>query len=280
MAINLDLIGSDIDPITYTYSWRDVVVYALGAGAKVNELDFLYEGEGPKVLPTFAVVPAFKALAQTAARLKTDLLMVVHGEQTIKLHRPIPAKGTLVTTGKVANIYDKGTGALVILETTTHEKDGGTPVFDNTFSIFVRGQGGFGGDRGPKTSPSAIPAGEKPTWEFSERTSNEQHLLFRLNGDTNPIHASPRIAKMAGFERPILHGLCTYGHAGRAILHNACGGDPSKLKLFSARFTGNVLPGDTLITRGWKVAPNKHLIRVETQNGTTVIDNSVAEIVE
>ncbi|MGE0869244.1 MAG: MaoC/PaaZ C-terminal domain-containing protein [Kofleriaceae bacterium] len=278
MAINLSLIGTDIGEITHTYNWKDVVIYALGVGAKVNELDFLYEGEGPKVLPTFAVVPAFKALALTAARLKTDLLMVVHGEQTIKLHRPIPPKGTLITTGKVANIYDKGSGALVILETTTHDKEGGPPIFDNTFSIFVRGQGGFGGDRGPKTPASAIPAGEKPTWEFTERTSNEQHLLFRLNGDTNPIHVSPKIAKMAGFERPILHGLCTYGHAGRAVLHNACGGDPSKLRSFGARFTGNVLPGDTLTTRGWKVAPNKHLIRVETQNGTTVIDNCVAEV--
>jgi acyl dehydratase len=271
------VVGTQIAELAHTYTWRDVVIYALGVGAKADELDFLYEAEGPKVLPTFAAVGSFKLLASAAAKLKTDLLRVVHGEQTIRLHRPIPPSGTLVTTGTITAIHDKGSGALVVVEGKALDPQTGAHVFDTVFSIFVRGAGGFGGTRGPKSAPPSIPDAPA-TFEMVERTSNEQHLLYRLNGDVNPIHVSPKLAKVAGFDRPILHGLCTYGHAGRAIVKHACGGDPSRLRSFTARFTGVVFPGDTLTTRGWRIDDTHYLIRVVTQTGATVIDHSIAEI--
>ena len=277
MTIDMSLVGKELAELAHSYTWRDVVIYALGAGAKADELAFLYEAEGPKVLPTFATVPAFRVLAATAGRLGVDLLRVVHGEQTIRLHRPIPPAGTLVTSGRVAAIHDKGTGALVVVEGKTCDRERGDHLFDTVFSIFVRGAGGFGGERGPKARAAPTLDGP-PAFEHVQQTSPEQHLLFRLNGDVNPIHASPKLARAAGFQRPILHGLCTYGHAGRAIVQHACGGDAAKLRSFSARFTGIVYPGDTLTTRGWQVAPGEYWIRVSTQNGETVIDNSVAQI--
>lgn len=276
MAINLDLIGRTFDDLVHDYTWRDVVIYALGVGAKADELDYLFEMEGPKVLPTFGVVPSFKALAVAAMKLGVDLMQVVHGEQKLVLHKPIPPNGKLTTTGAVTNIYDKGSGALAVVEAQTVDA-GGERVFDNVFSIFVRGAGGFGGERGPAAIAADPPEGG-PTFEVAEKTSEEQALLYRLNGDVNPLHAAPKIARMVGFDRPILHGLCTYGYAGRAILKQACSGDPTRFKSFAARFSGVVYPGDTLITRGWRVAPNKYVIRVETDKGTTVLKNSVAEI--
>ena len=276
MAIDLSLVGADIAEVSHTYSWRDVVIYALGVGAKARELDLLYEGNGgPRVLPTFAAVASFGVLARTASRLGVDLLQVVHGEQTITVHRPIPPKATLVTTGKVTGIYDKGSGALVVVEGTTSDRS--ERLFDTVFSIFVRGAGGFGGSRGPAPLAPA-PVADAPAFEHVEQTSPEQHLLYRLNGDVNPIHASPEMARVAGFERPILHGLCTYGHAARAIIQRTCGGDPTRLRSLSARFTGIVFPGDTLTTRGWRLAPDRYAVSVVTQRGTTVIDNSVATV--
>ena len=132
--------------------------------------------------------------------------------------------------------------------------------------------------RGPKPLDAAPPADHPPTFELVAKTSPEQHLLFRLNGDVNPIHASPGLAKLAGFDRPILHGLCTYGHAGRAIVHRACGGDPTKLRSFQARFTGVVFPGDTLVTEGWDDA-GRWVLRTSTkERGEPVLTNAVAEL--
>jgi acyl dehydratase len=151
-------------------------------------------------------------------------------------------------------------------------------VFDNTFSIFVRGEGGFGGERGPEAAKVEPPAGKAPDFEVVEQTAREQALLYRLSGDVNPLHADPNMAKFGGFDRPILHGLCTYGFAGRAVLKGACGGDVGKLKSFFARFAGVVFPGDTLTTRGWNVGDGKWIVTVATQEGKQVLSNAVAEI--
>jgi acyl dehydratase len=290
MAIKLDLVGKKSDPIPFSYNWKDVVLYALGVGAKLgeasgtsrgaDELDFLYEGRGPKVLPTFAVVPSFTSMIAVAGNLGANPMMILHGEQKIILHRAIPPGGKLATVSEVKGIYDKGKGALVVVEAkTTDEKN--EPVFDNIFSIFVRGEGGFGGERGPE-AVKADPPGTAPDFEVAEATTREQALLYRLSGDFNPLHADPNMAKFGGFDRPILHGLCTYGYAGRAILRGACGGDPAKLRSFAARFAGVVFPGDTLTTRGWKI-PNttdggKYIVTVTTQEGKVVLSNAIAEI--
>jgi acyl dehydratase len=277
MALNMDLVGTPLQAIEHDYTWRDAVLYALGVGATADELDFLYEGRGPKVLPTFAVVPAFRALLAACTELRAPLAKILHGEQTIRLHRPIPPSGTLKTVAEVSGVYDKGKGALAVITLRTTDADG-TPLFDNVSSIFVRGEGGFGGDRGPGALEAAPPEGAAPSFSDTERTRPEQAALYRLSGDLNPLHIDPDLAGKAGFERPILHGLCTYGFAGRAIVRGACGGDPARLRSFAGRFSGVVLPGDELTTTGWDLGDGRYAIRVTTQDGTTVLSNSLAEI--
>ncbi len=277
MAIKLDLVGKKSTPMKHKYGWKDTVLYALGVGAKESELDFLFEMNGPKVLPTFAVVPSFTSLIQVSSDLGANPMMILHGEQKIILHRPIPPNGEFTTVAEVKGIYDKGKGASVLVEAKTFDEKN-EPVFDNWFTIFVRGEGGFGGDRGPEALKADPPAGRAPDFSMSETTAREQALLYRLSGDFNPLHASPQFAKMGGFDRPILHGLCTYGHAGRAVLKHACGGDPKRLKSFAARFAGVVFPGDTLTTEGWQVEPGKWVVQVKQQDGKTVLSNSVAEV--
>ncbi|MEZ4368553.1 MAG: MaoC/PaaZ C-terminal domain-containing protein [Kofleriaceae bacterium] len=278
MTLNLALVGTSTDPITTTYTWRDTVLYALGVGARLpDELSYVNELDGPKVLPTFAVVPSFTAMFKVASQLGANMAMVVHGEQTIRLHRAIPPSGTLSTVATVNGIYDKGKGALAVVEARTVDADG-VALFDNVFSIFVRGAGGFGGERGPEAAPWAVAEGRAPDFAVTERTSAEQAALYRLSGDLNPLHISPSFAKAVGFERPILHGLCTYGFAGRALLASACGGDPLRLRSMSARFSAPVLPGDTLTTEGWRDGDGRYLVRVKNQDDKAVLTGGVAEI--
>lgn len=276
MALKLDVVGLKSAPIHHRYDWRDTVLYALGVGAKLDELDFLFEMNGPRVLPTFAVVPSFPAMTVAAAAVGANPAMVVHGEQKIVLHRPIPPAGAFTTLAEVTGIYDKGKGAVVAVDTQTVDEKS-EPIFASSFSIFVRGAGGFGGERGPETIKADPPGDRAPDFTMTERTLPEQALLYRLSGDRNPLHASPQFASLAGFDRPILHGLCTYGFAGRAVLRHACGGDPARMKSFAARFAGIVFPGDTLTTEGWQVAPGTWTLRTRTQDDRVVLANATAE---
>ena len=276
MGLNLALVGQKTEPTRHAYTWKDCVIYALGVGAKIDELDFLSEAAGPKVLPTFAVVPSFAAMGSIVGRLGANPMMIVHGEQTIRLHRAIPANGTFVTVAEVTGIYDKGKGALAVVEAKTADERG-EPVFDNVFSIFVRGAGGFGGERGPEVVPVEPPAGAAPDFSITEATAPEQAALYRLSGDLNPLHINPQMAKMVGFDRPILHGLCTYGFAGRAVVRAACGGDAGRLRSFAARFSAPVIPGDTLTTQGWKLADGRYAVKVNVGD-KTVLSNGVVEV--
>jgi acyl dehydratase len=285
LVMDLSIVGREMPAAEHAYDWKDCVLYALGVGAKIDELDVLAEARGPRVLPTFAVVPSFASMGQIVGKLGGNPAMIVHGEQAIRLHRPIPPRGRFSTTATVTGIYDKGKGALaVVLARTTDEK--GEPVFDNTFSIFFRGAGNFdpsraagrgagGGDRGPEVATVAIPE-RAPDVSITERTTPEQAALYRLSGDYNPLHVLPEVAKAVGFDRPILHGLCTYGYAGRAIVNGACGGDVSKVKSFSARFSAPVFPGDELTTEAWNV-DGRWAVRVQS-GGKTVLSHGVAEI--
>ena len=281
MAINLELVGKQSDPEIYEYDWRQCVLYALGVGAgnaEVDELPFLFEGAegGLAVLPTFAVIPSFRALISVTMNLNVNPMAILHGEQKIVLHRPIPESGTMSTTSEVTGIYDKTKGALAVVEART--TIAGEPVFDNVFSIFVKGEGGFGGDRGPAPVQADPPEDRAPDFRVEYPTLPQQALLYRLSGDTNPIHAAPQFAAMAGFEKPILHGLCTFGHVGRAILHSACDGDPARLRSFAARFASVVYPGDTIITEGWKQDDGTCIVRAGTQRGNVVLSNALVEI--
>lgn len=277
MALNLDIIGKRTDPVSVTYDQDRVILYALGIGAGVEELDFVYE-KNLKVFPTFAVIPGLPALVPMMANAGLNLPAVLHGEQKIVLHSPIPTSGTIHTSGVCTSIYDKGDkGATINIEAESKDSNG-QRLFENHIVIVDRSAGNFGGDRGPKVEKLDPPEGKEPDFHVEYVTSPDQAALYRLSGDKNPLHIDPEFAKLGGLKRPILHGLCTFGFAGRAILHSVCGSDPACLKSFAARFTGVVYPGDTLITEGWQLDGGTYIIQTRTQEGRVVLGNAKAEV--
>jgi len=277
MALNPDCVGHETAELVHSYDENGVILYALGCGAKREELDLLYEGLGPKVLPTYAVVPTFQVVGALLNVVDGNLLGVVHGAQGIRLHKPFTPRAELKTVGKVAAIYDLKRMAQAIFTSETRDADGDL-VCETEWSILYRFDGGFDGERPPK-SPKARPPEREPDFVVEEATSPEQALLYRLNGDRNPLHADPAIGKQAGFDGPILHGLCTYGYMGRAILHQACGGDPNRFRGFNAQFRKPVFPGETIITEGW-VEDGKVIVRASTKERPEeyVVANSWADI--
>lgn len=264
-GLDLSVVGKPLDPQPFTYTWKDTVLYALGVGAKKDELDFLYEGRGPKVLPSFAVVPMFKPMLDGVIATGGDLAMVVHGKQRVQVHAEIPAAATLTTTGRVRGIYDMRKFAIVVVDCEIKDA-GGKAIAETSSQIVIRNAGGFGGELPPKDEKVAeIPKGQAPDFRVEEKTTAEQALLYRLSGDVNPLHADPEFAAKVGFEQgPILHGLCTYGYMVRHVVKAACGGDPSKLTGFETKFAKPVWPGETLVTEGWNVAPGKIALQVKS----------------
>ncbi|MEW5946593.1 MAG: MaoC/PaaZ C-terminal domain-containing protein [bacterium] len=276
-------LSAEIKPLEFSYSEKDVVLYALGVGAGVpptekETLMFTYEN-GLKALPTYGVVPPFKSLMSVMGvpGLKFNPMMLLHGEQYLEIRKhPIPVKGTLTSKPKIAAIYDKGKGALVLLDAvTTNEK--GEEVFFNTFSLFLRGEGGFGGESGPK--PGNIPPERPPDKVVEMKTLPQQALLYRLSGDLNPLHADPGFAAMGGFDKPILHGLCTFGHVGRAVLAEFCGNDPAKFKSIRVRFSSHVFPGETIVTEMWNEGGDTVILKAKTaERGLDVITNAAVNL--
>lgn len=272
MALDLTLVDKPSEPSKFSYTWKDTVLYALGVGAKKDELDFLYEGKGPKVLPSFAVVPTFDPMFQLVAKTGGDLAMVVHGSQRVRLHAELPSAATLATTAKIRGIYDLRKFAFVIIDTETKDESGKL-LFETTSSIVFRGEGGFGGTTPPREEKVAeIPKDKPADFRVEETTSPEQALLYRLSGDMNPLHADPEFAAKVGFTQgPILHGLCTFGHMVRHAAKGALGGDATKLTGFEAKFSKPVWPGDTLVTEGWRIAPGKLALSVSVKERNEVV---------
>ena len=262
-----------------TFSWDPdrVILYHLGIGAgnpptDPNELAYTYE-KNLKVLPSFGVIPAFGSLAGLGSipGLQFNPALLLHGEQDLEIRAPIPTSATTETTGKVANIYDKGRAALVVLETETRDGNGNL-LFVNRFSLFLRGEGGFGGERGPEAGNH--PPQREPDLVAESPTLPQQALLYRLSGDKNPLHADPEFAKMAGFDRPILHGLCSYGVVCKAVVDKALGGDTSKVARYQARFSGVVFPGETIVTSMWREGDQIIIDAKTKERGSPVISNA------
>jgi acyl dehydratase len=249
--IDLSVIGKKTEPRVFEYTWKDVVLYALGVGATAEELSFVYENAsgGLKVLPSFCVVPAIRAFPNFGEDIEWSRML--HGEHTIRLSHPIPPQGKLIQTGVITDIFDKGKGAVFHAKISGETEDG-KHLYDAHWAIFYVGAGGFGGDPGPKAEKIVPPEGTEPDFSISEKVAENQAAIYRLSGDLNPLHLDSEAAKRGGFDQPILHGLCTYGFATRAIVNELLGGDVARLKKFSARFSDVVYPGDTLTTRGWK----------------------------
>ncbi len=278
MAIDPSVVGKELPPQTFEYNERDLMLYALGVGCTTDELPFIYE-KNLKVLPTFAVIPAFPVMAGVGKHVDINPTMVLHGEQRIDLRAPIPTKGKLTTGARISAVYDKGSGAVIVIDSETKD-DSGTLLFANMSSIFVRGAGGFGGERGPSASSKNIPPEKRPDHVVEYKTLQTQAAIYRLSGDRNPLHIDPDFAKLAGFDTPILHGLCTFGHVGRAILHACCGGDPARFKSFEVRFSGVVYPGETIVTEIWRESANKLIVQAKAaERGEVVIANAAATVV-
>ncbi|MDY6795832.1 MAG: MaoC/PaaZ C-terminal domain-containing protein [Actinomycetota bacterium] len=265
MPIDLAVVGKELDSMEFAFEKKDVILYALGVGAgyDADELKFVYEN-GLEALPTFGVVPPFPALMGLVAveGIDINLVMLVHGEQYLEIRKPIPAGGKLITKPKIAAVWDKTKGAVIELDADTVDESGEV-VFYNKFSSFIRGEGGFGGERGPE--PGNEPPERDPDKVVEMKTLTIQAMIYRLSGDYNPLHIDPNFAGMAGFDRPILHGLCTFGHAGRAVLREYCDNDPAKFKAIKVRFSRPVWPGDTIITQMWKEENDKIVFRCTTK---------------
>jgi acyl dehydratase len=252
MAFDPSCAGLESSSHELTYRSRDVVLYALGIGAKVDELDYLYEGRGPRVYPTFGVVPAFEPVFELLRKSGGNIASMVHGAQTITVSKPLPAEGTFVTTARIEGVYDMK--RLVQMLCSTESRVEGDVVCRTEWQLLFREGAGFGGPRPPKTSLPKIPEGAAPAFEYEETTSPEQALLYRLSGDLNPLHADPEFAKSVGFAGgPILHGLATYGFIARAVIRKECGGDGARLRSMTAQFRNPVTPGETLKTLGYRV---------------------------
>lgn len=238
-----------------TWDHKDIQLYHLGLGAGTpatdpDELRYTLESR-LHVLPSFATVAGAGmgvVGGLSAPGIDVNLAHVLHGGQTVELHRPIPVKGSATSTSRVAAVYDKGKAAVLVLRTEVADADG--PLWTSDAQIFVRGEGGFGGDRGPSTRLEA-PTGE-PDRTVDRPVREDQALLYRLSGDWNPLHADPEFAKLAGFDRPILHGLCSYGMTLKAVVDTLLDGDVSRVRSYATRFTGVVFPGETLRIRMWR----------------------------
>lgn len=269
--IDLSLVGKKYGPKLCEHSWKDVVLYALGIGTGTEELSFIYEGAagGLKVFPTFGAVMGYDLFTESAKDLQADFSRFIHGEESITLHRPIPPVGKTLVEGCISNIYDKGKGALIIWKKKVMA-EGGEPLCEIESGIFYVGEGGFGGDPGPKAGVFEPSEYGSPSFTASFTIPENQAALYRLSGDLNPLHLDPAFAARGGYNRPILHGMCTFGYALRAILLSTCREEVERFKQFKARFSGVVYPGDTLVTEGWEVESGSYLIRARTDRGTVL----------
>jgi len=269
MTLDPSAVGASGGPVERSWSSKDCLLYALGVGAGLDELQFSTE-KNQRVLPTMAVVLGARAAVPLEKIGPFNPAMLVHGEQAIELARPLPADGTLKTTGKIVGLYDKGKGAVVVTEAESVDAATGELLFRTRSSAFIRGAGGFGGDRGPSGPSYELPA-RKGDHEITYETRPDQALLYRLSGDRNPLHSDPEFAKLAGFPRPILHGLCTYGFTGRALLRVLCGGDVARFKAMEGRFSKPVFPGETLTIKIW-VDGTRCLFQALNGAGEVVLD--------
>jgi acyl dehydratase len=274
------VVGAELPPGTSDWGPDDVILYHLGIGAGVpptdpGELQYCYE-QNLKVLPSFGVVPVFGTLMgiMSIPGMQVNPMMILHGEQDLQIHRPIPTQATVSHAARVTDVFDRQKGASVIVEAVSSDESG--PLFTNRFSAYVRGEGGFGGERGPR--PGNLPPEREPDHVVESPTLPQQALLYRLSGDKNPLHADPSFAALGGFDRPILHGLCSFGIVCKAVVDGALEGDTTKVVRYRVRFSGVVFPGEAIVTSMWR-DENKIIVRAVTkERGSPVLTNAVIEI--
>ena len=254
MPINPDAVGTTSEPSETSWTSKDALLYAVGIGAGTDELAYTTEntnGVQQQVFPTFPVVVGWGRGSAMGNIGSFNPAMLVHGQQGVTLHQPLPVEGKVRVTSKITGIYDKGKAAVVASAAEAVLEDG-SPLYTTTMSAFIRGEGGWGGDRGP-SGPQNVPPERDPDHQVTYQTSPDQALVYRLSGDRNPLHSDPSFAAMGGFDRPILHGLCTYGFTGRALLHSLCDSESARFKHIEGRFASPVIPGEALTVSMWRI---------------------------
>jgi acyl dehydratase len=271
MTLDPSAVGAKGEPTRNSWTSKDALLYAVGVGAGTSELQFTTENtkDTPqRVLPTMAVILGGGGAPLGKAGEFNPALMV-HGTEGIELYREIPPAAEIESIGEITGIWDKGKAGVIEMESVSTLVETGEKLFKVKMSLFCRGAGDFGGERGP--SPSFELPDRAPDQQVTYSTREDQALTYRLSGDRNPLHSDPSFAKMGGFDRPILHGLCTYGFTGRALLHALCGSDPSRFKSMDGRFSKPVMPGDDLTISMW-VDGEKALFQTKNQDGDVVLD--------
>lgn len=251
------------------YTSKDVILYALGIGAQAEDLGFIYEGApgGLRVYPSFAGLLAGSVVRDFVEEQNPP--MVLHGEQRVRVMAPLPSEGEVMVTGRVTDVFDKGKAAVIHFH-SEGRSDSGEPLFEVEHVAFYLGAGGFGGEAGPRSQRLEPPQGKEPQMRFVSKIPATQAALYRLCGDLNPLHIDPEVAQKVGFPRPILHGMCTYGYATRALVHGLCGGDVTKFREFRARFKDVVYPGDTLITEAWACEEGSYIVQARTDRAVVL----------
>ena len=286
--IDVDLaLGYEFPEDTTTYDERDLALYALGVGAAndpsdTKDLQLVYErhNKGFRALPTYGVIPPMNAMIDRAIRgekapgLNYGPERLLHGEQFMEVFYPLPAKATLTHRARVKDIWDKGKGAIVNVEAKSYDEEGNL-LIRNEFISFIRGAGGFGGERGPSAKIN-IPPERAPDVVTEESIGSNQAILYRLSGDWNPLHIDPGFAMAFGFDKPILHGLCTFGYATRHVINAFSGGDTRYFKSIKVRFTDSVFPGETLITEMWKETDQRILFQCRVKEREKVVLSNAA----
>ncbi|MFC1822719.1 MaoC/PaaZ C-terminal domain-containing protein [Thermodesulfobacteriota bacterium] len=276
MALKLDTIGQKIGPMMKEYTWKDVVLYALGVGAGFDELEFCYE-KRLKVIPSFSIGFISEFLTKAAIISGGNTSGILHAGQDIIFHHPIPLEGSFKTEGAITHMYDKGKekGAVLVAEAETYHSNG-QKLFTNIFRLFCRKDGGFGGD--PGTEETEIFPDSPPDFEENACPSPDQPLLYRLSGDLFQLHADPDFARSVGFNKPIMHGLCTHGYACRAAIKHLFPGEPERMTRFHTRFSRPIYPGVPINTQIWLINEQKALFRVlNIENNDVVIDQGIVE---
>lgn len=276
MALNLDAVGKTIGPVRKEYSWKDTVLYALGVGAGFSDLEYCYEKD-LKVIPSFGITTMYDFMPQLLSTSNVNLAGILHGEQELIFHRPIPPDGEFITEGRITNFYDKGEkkGALVIGQSETFHSNG-QKLFTSIGTVFSRLDGGFGGEDVPKKEIKF--PDRDPDFVVEAEPLENQPLIFRLSGDVFQLHVDKEFAKIAGFEKPIMHGLCTHGFACRALIEKLVPGEPEKVRRLVCRFTKPLYPGVRIKTLIWKIEEGRAFWQVvNSENEEVVIDNGIFE---
>jgi acyl dehydratase len=273
-------VGASLPPVESSWTRDDLLLYAVAVGAGPDDLELTTEntaGVVQKALPTYAVIPG-RSNEREAVELagEVDWTRAVDGGHSLELRRPLPLEGCVASTRRVVAVWDKGSAGIVVVESTSVDAATGEELFVNRTSMFFPGQGGFGGERGPSGGQHR-PPDRDPDHVISYATLPQQALLYRLTGDRYPIHSDPVYARAAGFDQPILHGLCTFGFAGRALIA-AAGGDPARLRAIEGRFAGPGYPGETLTVAMWE-QNGEMLFEVRHDDGSAVIDDGRAVLV-